>query len=263
MAENREDDVKRGKAANSLAGKVVLVTGAESGIGRAIAEVCAAQGAEVCIAGINADGLAETERLISDVGGSALAVPTDITDPDQIDHLFRAAHAKFGCIDAVVANAGIILHSGPAHETSIEDWTRSIATNLTGTFLTVRAGAKYLIDQGQGGSILATGSSTAVRPAAGGAAYIASKGGVHALMQAMVSELGPHGIRVNTIVPGQTATPPLKQIPGFLERAAANLPLGRVADPEELGHLVAFAISDAAPSMTGALLKIDSGRTSS
>ena len=247
----------------SLSGKVVLVTGAESGIGRAIATVCAAQGAEVCLAGIDEAGLAGTSALIAAAATPPLAVRTDIRDADQIDHLFGEIDARHGRLDAVVANAGIIAHSGPMHETSIEDWDRVMAVNLRGTFLTLRAGARYLIAQGRGGSLLATGSSTAVRAAPGGAAYIASKGGVHALMQALVTELGPHGIRVNTIVPGQTATEPLKQIPGFLEKAASQLPLGRVAEPEEIAQLVAFAISDAAPSMTGTLLKIDSGRTSS
>lgn len=246
-----------------LAGKVVVVTGAESGIGRAIATVCAAQGARLCIAGIDAERLAETEALIAAEGEAPLAVPTDITDPDAIDRLYAATDARHGRLDGVVANAGIILHSGPMHETSLDDWDRTIATNLRGTFLTLRAGARYLVEQGEGGSLLATGSSTAVRPAAGGAAYIASKGAVHALMRAMVSELGPHGIRVNLIVPGQTATPPLQRIPGFLEQAAAKLPLGRVAEPEEIARLVAFALSDAAPSMTGALLTVDSGRTTS
>lgn len=247
----------------ALAGKVIVVTGAESGIGRAIAVECAAQGARLCIAGIDAARLAETGALIAAAGAAPLAVPTDITDADAIDRLYAAIAARYGRLDGVVANAGIILHSGPLHETSLTDWDRTIDTNLRGTFLTLRAGARYLVAQGQGGSILATGSSTAVRPAAGGAAYIASKGAVHALMRAMVSELGPHGIRVNLIVPGQTATPPLQRIEGFLEAAAAKLPLGRVAEPEEIARLVAFALSDAAPSMTGALLTVDSGRTSS
>ena len=246
-----------------LKNKVIVVTGAESGIGRAIAITCAAQGAELAIAGINAEALAETAALVAAIGAPPLCVQTDITDPAQIDQLFAAIDARYARLDGVVANAGIILHSGPMHETSLEDWDRTITTNLRGTFLTLRAGARALIAQGRGGVILATGSSTAVRPAAGGAAYIASKGGVHALLQAMTPELGPFGIRVNTIVHGQTNTPPLQRIPGFLERAAELLPLKRVAEPEEIARLAAFALSDAAPSMTGALLKIDSGRTTS
>lgn len=160
-----------------LSGKVILITGAESGIGRAVAIACSRYGARICIAGINAAELDVTATLLDSHSGTHLTVPTDITSPVQIDDLFKAIDSRFGRLDGLVANAGIIPHSGPMHETSLDDWERTIHTNLWGTFLTVRAGARYLISQGAGGSILATGSSTAIRPAAGGAAYIASKGG--------------------------------------------------------------------------------------
>ncbi|MEI9927519.1 MAG: SDR family NAD(P)-dependent oxidoreductase [Sphingomonas sp.] len=245
-----------------LADKIVLVTGAASGIGRAIALTCAGQGAALCLADIDAVALERTRAEVDALGGApALACETDIGDSAQIDRLFDAVHARHARLDAVVANAGIVAQSGAAHETSLADWERFLRINLTGTFLTVAAGARYLIAQGKGGCILATGSSTALRVMPGGAAYIASKGGVHALMQAMAVELGPHRIRVNTLVPGQTNTPPLQAIAGFRERAAAMLPLGEIAEPVELARLAAFAISDAAPHMTGSHLKIDSGRT--
>jgi NAD(P)-dependent dehydrogenase (short-subunit alcohol dehydrogenase family) len=99
------------------------------------------------------------------------------------------------------------------------------------------------------------------RPVERAVAYVASKGGVHAMMEALALELGKHRIRVNTLVPGQTATPPLRAIPGYLEKAASVLPLQEVTEPEELGWLVAFALSDLTPHMTGSHLKIDSGRT--
>jgi NAD(P)-dependent dehydrogenase (short-subunit alcohol dehydrogenase family) len=246
----------------SLQGKVVIVTGAESGIGRCIALECARVGASVCVAGLVADELENTVSQISDLGQArGLAVRTDISDCAQVDALIAAADRAFGRIDAVVANAGIIALGGQVHEISLEDWRRTIEVNLTGTFLTVAAGARYLIKQGHGGSILATGSSTAIRVLPGACAYIASKGAVHALMQAMALELGPYKIRVNTIVPGQTNTPALRAIPGSREKAESNLPLREIAEPEEMGRLVAFAISDAALHMTGVQLKIDSGRT--
>ena len=246
----------------SLEGKVVIVTGAESGIGRCIAWECARAGARVCAAGLVADELQNTVSRLPELGRArGLVVRTDISDPAQVDALIAAADRRFGRIDAVVANAGIIPLGGLVHEISLDDWRRAIEVNLTGTFLTVAAGARYLIKQGSGGSILATGSSTAIRVLPGACAYIASKGGVHALMQAMALELGPYKIRVNTIVPGQTNTPPLQAIPGYREKVEPSLPLGEIAEPEEMGRLVAFAISDAAPHMTGVQLKIDSGRT--
>lgn len=246
----------------SLEGKVVLVTGAESGIGRSIAVACAQAGAALCVAGLVSEGLAETVALIEVLGApKALAVTADISDEEQVERLFAAAHSAFGRIDAAIANAGIVATQGPVHETSPAQWRKLIDVNLTGTFLTVSAAARYLIKQGEGGSILATGSSTAIRAIPNASAYIASKGGVHALMQAMALDLGPHGIRVNTIVPGQTNTPPIQSMAGYRERVEPALPLRSIAEPEEMGRLVAFAISDATPHMTGTHLKIDSGRT--
>jgi len=246
----------------SLTGKVVVVTGAASGIGRAIALTCAELGASLCLADIDGAALERTQVEVDALGcAPALACPTDIGDPGQIDRLFEAVDARYGRLDAAVANAGIVAQTGMAHQTSLVDWNRMLAVNLTGTFLTVSAAARYLIRQDRGGSILATGSSTALRVMAGGAAYIASKGAVHALMQAMAVELGPYRIRVNTIVPGTTDTPPLQAVPDVLRRAAESAPLGEVAEPVELARLVAFALSDAAPHMTGSHLKIDSGRT--
>jgi NAD(P)-dependent dehydrogenase (short-subunit alcohol dehydrogenase family) len=136
-----------------------------------------------------------------------------------------------------------------------------IETNLTGTFLTVQAAARVLIAQGRGGSIVATGSSSVLRPAPRLSAYAASKGGVHAMMQAIAVELAPYRIRVNTLVPGTTATDATRALPGYLEKVAAALPLGEVVTTEELGEYVAFVLSDACPHLTGALLKLDSGRT--
>ena len=246
----------------SLTGKIVVVTGAASGIGRAIALTCAELGAQLCIADIDSAALERVRAEADALGGApAVACATDIGDPGQVDRLFAAVDARYGRLDAVVANAGIVAQTGAAHQTSLEDWNRMLAVNLTGTFLTVSAAARYLIRQERGGSILATGSSTALRVMAGGAAYIASKGAVHALLQAMAVELGPHRIRVNTIVPGTTDTRPLQAVPGLRERAAEATPLGEIAEPVELARLVAFALSDAAPHMTGSHLKIDSGRT--
>lgn len=244
-----------------LSGKVVVVTGAESGIGRAIAEAVAAAGGAVVLAGIAADRLAEAAGGLSADGRSVLAVPTDVRDPAAVAHLFEAACARFGRIDAAVANAGIIGARKAVTDLTPADLAEVLAVNLTGTFLTLAEGARRLIAQGEGGSLMATGSSTALKPVPGLAPYAASKGGVHALMHALAVELAPWRIRVNTLVPGTTATDATRAMPGYLDEVARALPLGAVTEPEELARYAVFALSDAAPRMTGSLLKIDAGRT--
>lgn len=240
-------------------GKVVIVTGAESGIGRAIAESCAREGASLVLAGLSRQGLEETGQEIG--ADRALVVPVDICDRPAVAKMIADALAHFGRLDAVVANAGIALPKRPVLETPDEDWDRTISVNLTGTYNTVLAAARALVAQGAGGSILATGSSTALRGMAGLTPYVAAKAGVHGLLRQLALELAPHRIRVNTLVPGTTATPLALSLPGHLEAAAQALPLGSVVAPEELGRYVAFALSDAMPHMTGALLCVDSGRT--
>ncbi|CAB3779962.1 SDR family NAD(P)-dependent oxidoreductase [Pararobbsia alpina] len=244
-----------------LKSKSVVVTGAESGIGRAIALRCASLGAKVCAAGYDAAGLRETVALAElSNGGRIIDFQLDIRDTAAIAAMYETTRVEFGQLDAVVANAGVVALS-PFEEVQLADWERIISVNLTGTFQTLWHGAKMLIEQGRGGSLIATGSSSAVRVIPNAVAYVASKGGVHAMMEALALDLGKYKIRVNTLVPGQTATPPLRAIPGYLENAASVLPLREVTEPEELGWLVAFAISDLTPHMTGSHLKIDSGRT--
>lgn len=242
-------------------GKVIVVTGAESGIGRSIAMECALQGGTIVAVGIGVDGLAETVEVIARAGGNAIWAKADICSPEEIEAAFTRAKDTFGPIDAVVANAGIAGERTLTTDLQLKDWEKLIAVNLTGTFNTVSAAARRLVAQGKGGSILATGSSTAVRSMTGLVAYGAAKAGVHAMMQTLALELAPHKIRVNTIVPGTTATPLTRSMPGHLEAIAKTLPMGEVVEPEEIAHYVAFALSDALPHLTGSLLKVDSGRT--
>ena len=248
-----------------LTNKTIVVTGAGSGIGRAIALECAASGASVVLADLQAAGLEETRRLILESGVQGVVDPlpmrTDVRDYRDVQRLFERACAQFGSLHGVVANAGIGKPVTPSTEISLEDWNSIISVNLTGTFLTLTEAARVLIRQGQGGSLIATGSSTAVRVAAGLLPYVASKAGVHGMVQALAVELGPHRIRVNTLVPGLTATPLTVALPGYIEAAQKLLPMGEIAQAVEHARLVVLALSDAVPHMTGSLLKIDAGRT--
>jgi len=244
-----------------LAGKVIVVTGAESGIGRAIALSCAAAGACIVASGLAEPALAETVGRIRAAGGAADAFCCDVRDAPRVATLFGEAVRRHGRIDAAVANAGVIGQQQALVDLAPDDFRAMLETNLVGTFQTVQAAARVLVAQGRGGSIVATGSSSVLRPAPRLAAYAASKGGVHAMMQAIAVELAPHRIRVNTLVPGTTATDATRALPGYLEKVAASLPLGEVVTVEELGEYVAFVLSDACPHLTGSLLKLDSGRT--
>jgi len=243
----------------NLIGKVIVVTGAESGIGREIAKTCSAEGATLVLAGLSLSGMEETA---AQCGGDHISCcTTDISDEAQVTSLVAHAVQRHGAMHGLVANAGITGPRNALVDIALHDWRSVIDIDLTGTFLTVREAARHMIEQGQGGSIVITGSSTAIRPLSGFLPYIAAKGGLHAMAEALALELGSHRIRVNTLVPGTTATPLTHAMDGYLAKAALALPLGEVTEAAELGRYVAFALSDAVPHMTGSLLKVDSGRT--
>lgn len=251
----------RANGEGRLAGKSIVVTGAESGLGRAIALRVAADGALVTAAGIRGDGLRETVDL---AGPEAAMMPvtTDIRDPEQMESTVRRAVEEFGRLDAAVANAGGSL-APPASlmDTELEGWQMVVDTNLTGTFITLRAAARQMVDQGNGGHLLATGSSTAIRPMPHVYAYMAAKAGVHQLVRALAVDLAPHGIRVNTIVPGGSATPRVLAVADYAERNFPSVPMKALVEPAEIAAIVAFALGDETPHMTGTLLKVDAGRT--
>lgn len=246
----------------TLNGKVIVITGAESGIGLAIARESLLQGASVCVAGIAVEQLDAAHAALADeFPDRTLRHVVDIADYAQVEAMLVSAHERFGAIDGVVANAGIVKPNGAFHQIELDDWERTIRVNLTGTFHTLRAAAGYFDAFERKGSILVTGSSSAVRVVPGLSAYIASKAGVHMLTQALALELAGKGTRVNLLVPGQTNTPAIAAMPGYRERVEPLLPMQELVEPEELARLAAFALSDAAPHMTGSILKIDSGRT--
>lgn len=236
--------------AGRLAGRRVVVTGAASGIGRAIALLFAREGARLALIDRDPIGLAETARR---TGGHALA--SDICDEAAIGHAIDQAGQVLGGIDGLVNAAGI-MRTGAMTETPSQVWRQVLEVNLTGTYLVSRACVPWLL-RGEGTSIVHIASAAGLLPNAPGlTAYAASKGGVVNLSRAMAAELAPN-VRVNCICPGMVDTPMAE---GFRANVG-NYALKRIADPEEIARVVMFLISTDASYVTGATLAADGGRS--
>ena len=250
----------------SLGGKVALVTGAGSGLGRAIAVEYAAEGAAVVCSDRDADGVRETVEAIGEAGGTARAVAGDVTSESDCAAAVELALAELGGLHVVVANAGIP-GEGKAHEISLDDWSRVIAVNLTGAFLTVRAALPCLIEQGAG-SVVLTSSIAGLIGLPNIPAYAAAKGGVVALGRQLAREYAPDGVRVNVIAPGTILTPLVEEafhqrhgdgMEEALAKRATAVPLGRLGSPDDVARAAVYLGSDASGWVTGTVLTVDGG----
>jgi NAD(P)-dependent dehydrogenase (short-subunit alcohol dehydrogenase family) len=250
-------------AAERLAGRRALVTGAGSGIGRATAERLAAEGARVAVVDLDA---AAARHVADSLGGRGLAVTADVADEPAAEGAVAAAVGAWGGLDVVVANAAVQLTDADerADRLDLAVWRRTLDTNLTGAFLTVKHGVRALLASG-GGAVVCTGSVAGEYGIAPGLdAYSASKAGVHGLVRVTAIDLAGTGVRVNGVLPGITATPMNRwwmDDPTASERTAASIPLGRPARPEEIAAVIAFLASDDASYVTGALWPVDGGLT--
>lgn len=247
---------------NTLKNKVVIVTGASAGIGRATAHLFAKEGASVVLAARREPELQTLANLITEEGGQALAIAGDIGEEAFAKTLVEQTLAKFGRLDVAFNNAGILGARGPVPEMSLHDWNQVIATNLTSAFLA----AKYQLPAmlaGGGGSLIFTSTFvgyTAGMP--GMSAYAASKAGLIGLTQVLACEYGRYNIRVNALLPGGTDTAAAQEFAGTPEAKefVCNLhALKRIATPEEIAQSALYLASDASSFTTGSAMLVDGG----
>jgi NAD(P)-dependent dehydrogenase (short-subunit alcohol dehydrogenase family) len=245
-----------------LSSQVALVTGAASGISRAVALRFAQEGAAVMAADASESGVAETVELIHKAGGNARFARLDVSSPEDVGRVVQRTLDEFGDLHILFNGAGILSY-GTVLETSQETWNRMMAVNLTGTFLCARAALSHMVKKGRG-SIINVASTTGSHDAcAHAAAYVTSKGGVTLLTRSMAIDYAKSGIRVNVICPGPTDTPMLrKALTGQeLEAFAKTFPMGRLGRPEEIAGAALFLASEDASFVTGAILHVDGGQT--
>jgi NAD(P)-dependent dehydrogenase (short-subunit alcohol dehydrogenase family) len=248
-----------------LDGKVAIITGAGSGIGRASALRFAAEGAKLVL-GDKSEAVHETAAAI---GNAAVAVTMDAGSEADVEALVALAKEKFGRLDIAFANAGISGGMTGIFDLGPEEWTEILRVNLIGPYLMVKHAGKTMVDQGSGGSIIMTASVAGIRSGAGGPPYSASKAGVINLTTVSAQQLTGTGVRVNAICPGLTETGMTK--PTFDYAKAKEVthklgqlnPLKRAAQPEELANVALFLASDMASYVNGQAIAVDGGLSSS
>lgn len=250
------------EVATKLSGQVALVTGAASGIGRAVAARFASEGASVLVADADVAGSQETVQQIRAANGIADFAELDVSQAEQVRRTFQKVQDDFGGLHILFNGAGILVY-GTILETTEEEWIRVLAINLTGTYLCCRAALPYMVKQGHG-SIINVASTTGAHDAcARAAAYVSSKGGVTMLTRAMAIDHAMQGIRVNAVCPGPTDTPMLRKAmtPERIDEFAKTLPMGRLGRPEEIASAALFLASGEASFVTGSTLFVDGGQT--
>lgn len=254
---------------NDHAGTAALVTGGSSGIGGAVAELLAAQGARVAVNSADADQVRAVAASIAASGGTAIPAIADVSDPAAISATVDQTVRAFGSLDTLVACAGIQRY-GSVADTDEATWDEVFAVNVKGVFFAARAALPHLRRSGRG-AIVIVSSVQALATQTGVAAYAASKGALNALGRSLAIDEAPHGVRVNTVCPGSVDTPMLRWSAGrfsdgspegvrrTMDEWARGYPLGRVAKPREIAEVVSFLASPRASYLTGEDVRVDGG----
>jgi NAD(P)-dependent dehydrogenase (short-subunit alcohol dehydrogenase family) len=252
---------------SKLNGRVALVTGASSGIGRATAELFAAKGAKVVLAARRSEELASLAEEIEGRGGEATVITTDVSSPRDVEGMVAHAIDTWGRLDYAVNNAGIEGNFAPITELSIEEWDAVLGINLRGAFLCMKYEAAAMLDAGGGGAIVNVGSVNSFLGFPSGSAYVASKHGLIGLTTSVSAELASRGIRVNAVCPGIIDTPMHHRARGLLgdevydSVVLPSVHLQRAGRPEEIAQAIVFLCSEEASYITGATLTPDGGFT--
>jgi len=245
-----------------LENKVAVITGSSLGIGSAIALAFAKEGAAVAVDyRSHPDEAKEIVEQIESFGSKAISVHADVSSPEDVKNLIQKAVEEFGRLDVMINNAGME-EKMPFLETPLDVWNRTIAVDLTGAWLGCQEAAKQMVSQGGSGRIINVSSVHEDLPMPTNSPYCAAKGGLRMLMRTIAVELAPHNITVNNIAPGAVDTPmdaPLEQDAHQMQQLLSEIPLRRMAKPEEVAALAVYLASDAASYVTGSTFVIDGG----
>ena len=244
-----------------LKNKVALVTGAGSGIGKAIAMVFASEGADIAVNGTNLARIEETAAAVRKLGRRAIVVQANVGEPKEVDAMVDRVIAELGGIHILVNNAGLST-GGPTIDYPVEAWEKTVRTNFEGTFLCCRKAGRWMIDNG-GGSIVNVASTGGIAAIPGSTAYGPSKAAIINMTRVLAVEWAKHNIRVNALAPAYVMTPMIDVV---LKRGLITLddmkrrtPMGRLAEPEEVARAALFLASEDASYITGITLPVDGG----
>ena len=243
-------------------GKAALITGSGRGIGRAMALTFAKAGADICVNDVNLEAAEETAEEIRGLGRKAIAVKADVGDPDQVDAMVGRTISELGGVHILVNNAGIVDQAVPTIESDISRWDEVFRVIVRGTYLCCRSAGKWMVEN-RTGKIVNISSVAALTGLAPRPAYVPAKGAVIDLTHTLAVEWAPYGINVNCITPGFTLTPlsqeAFRRAGADLAKVGQNVPMGRLAEPQDIADATLFLASDQARYICGVTLPVDGG----